>query len=83
VAALFRAYPLLSQSAGGNLYADTRLARIGHNHWVLLDITRKLRSHAQTRRALTRYLDGVVARYEAGATPKYSQAIRFLFETAL
>jgi hypothetical protein len=81
---LFRAYPLLSQSAGGPLYADTRLARIGHNHWALKDITRKVRVHADTRRSLERYLDLIVSRYEkAAATDKYADAIRFLYETAL
>jgi hypothetical protein len=81
---LFRAYPLLSQSAGGPLYKDTRLARIGHNHWALKDITRKMRAHSHSRRTLERYLDVIVSRYEkAAAADKYADAIRFLYETAL
>jgi hypothetical protein len=80
---LFRAYPLLSQSAGGRLYADTRFARIGHNHWVLLDITRQLRRNAATRRTLARHLARIVSKYEVGAHGKYAEAIRFLYETAV
>ena len=45
--ALFKAFPLLSEPAAGTLRAAVNQARIGHNHWVLDEIT------AGLRRALT------------------------------
>jgi hypothetical protein len=80
---LYDAYPLLSQPASGVRWGVVRIARVGHNHWAIDQITAALRRQSTSRDRLKTYLGDIADKYETSAgTEKYAQAIRFLHELA-
>jgi hypothetical protein len=81
--ALFKAFPLLAEPASGELRRAVTSARSGHNHWVLLQITRSLDRHSASRGRLASYLNRVVTSYEQHTNaPQHAAAVRFAVNLA-
>jgi hypothetical protein len=82
---LFAAYPLLSEPAAGDeLRTEVNVARMGHNHWALIKITRGLNASSSDRGRLAAYVAGLVDRYEQATTaPHFAQAVRFAYDLAM
>jgi hypothetical protein len=79
---LSNAYPLLSTSRGDRGRA-VELARVGHNHWALQQITDDLRENSDSRRQLESFVHSVVTDYEASTQSDwFGRAVRFSFDVA-
>jgi hypothetical protein len=82
--ALFDAYPLLSEPAGGELRGAVDDARIGHNDWALMRVVRALGGAARCRETLAAHLDRVVSDYERHTRAgHYGAAVRLAYRIAL
>lgn len=80
--ALFAAFPLLSEPTSGPLRKAVDQARIGHNHWVLEEVTANLRK-AKTRNELQKTVGQVIACYEKGTkSDSFGTAVRFAYDLA-
>jgi hypothetical protein len=80
---LYDAYPLLSTGSTGARGRAVEIARVGHNHWAIEQITEGLRGHSGTRSQLTSYVNSVVADYEANTESDwFARAVRLSFEIA-
>jgi hypothetical protein len=81
--ALSVAYPLLSTGSTGALGRAVEIARVGHNHWALEQITDALQDSSRTRRQLESYVNSVVADYEANTEADwFGRAVRFSYDVA-
>lgn len=77
---LFDAYPLLSEPAGGPLRAEVTTARMSHNHWALVKITRGLNASSSQHERLDAHVHGLVERYErATNAPRFGAAVRLAY----
>lgn len=64
---LYGLYPLLAHPSGGPRGRAVDVARTGHNHWALEQITRELRIQATSLARLAHHLEFIVDAYEASA----------------
>lgn len=78
--ALFRAFPLFSEPRAGKLRNAINQARIGHNHWVIHQITSGLR-RAKSKRQLQDKVSDIITRYEKNSKDdRFGAAIRFSYQ---
>jgi hypothetical protein len=81
--ALYRAYPLLAEPKGGELRKAVSFTRAGHNHWVLLEITRDLRKHGQSRSSIEAHVQRIVSDYKKSTSASYfADAVALAFDLA-
>lgn len=78
-----QAYPLFSKLDNNILGKEIRLARIGHNHWILNKIMEELNNNSKDFPSLSNYIGNIVENYEKGANSSdYARAVNFLFQNA-
>lgn len=78
-----QAYPLFAKLDNNTLGKEIRLARIGHNHWVLNKIMEELSNNSRDLNSLRTYIGNVVENYEKEAiSSDFARAINFLYQNA-
>lgn len=79
---LYAALPLLAEPASGTLRQHVTQTRVGHNHWVLNQICRDLRTHTRNNR-LQAAVQALVEAYASRTnSPSFARAVRFGYELA-
>lgn len=77
---LFDAYPFLSEPARGRLKTDISFARMGHNHWIIREVTDKLTAEVK-KGTLKRHVSKTVKDYAENTKSKlYGDAARLALE---
>lgn len=80
---LYDAYPLLSEPIDKTMRAAIRLARIGHNHWVIDQIMSELNEQSTTHEHLKQHIEKIVARYKKQAKSQhFAEAIGLAYQIA-
>jgi len=79
---LYDAYPFLSEPNKGQLKTAVSFARMGHNHWVIAEVTNKLTSEAK-KGTLTRHVSKIVKNYIGNTkTDQLAKAVRLSHDIA-
>lgn len=79
---LFKAFPLFSEPGTGPLRKAINFTRMGHNHWIIREMTDQLTAAAKERKQQT-MVQKIIADYSSRTKSQtYSQAAQYAFQLA-